>query len=152
MRRQLPYRGEIGGGGVRSTVPVANVTPPAVNDCNAEKLKPSFTRSMVRIQVPSIGAARRAWLSSTLASSKREPDLSFWAWAIGLSPVARINIAGAIMSRLIVCLLRLFLTLPLLFLLCIDFHRGSAHLGEAGSRRMLLAAPGLYSRRPTLPD
>src|SRR5260370_15429995 len=55
MRLQLPYRGEMGGGGVRSIVPVAKVTPPAVNDCKAEKLMPSFTRFIVRIHVPSIG-------------------------------------------------------------------------------------------------
>ncbi len=67
MCLQLPYRGEIGGGGVRSIVPVAKVTPPAVNDCKAEKLMPSFTRSIVKIQVPSIGADNPEPSSSVLA-------------------------------------------------------------------------------------
>src|SRR5579862_1183528 len=56
MRFQVPYSGEMGGGGVRSIVPVAIVTPPAVKDCMAVKVTSWVTRWTWKIHVPSMGA------------------------------------------------------------------------------------------------
>ena len=52
---QLPYSGEIGGGGSRSREPVDKATPPPVNDIRAVKLFPGWwIRSIDKIQVPSM--------------------------------------------------------------------------------------------------
>src|SRR5215470_11639330 len=75
MRLQLPRRGEIGGGGVRSIVPVATVTPPAANDCRALNVIPSLTRWIVRIQVPSMGAANPDPSSPALTAELMPPML-----------------------------------------------------------------------------
>src|ERR1039457_3464044 len=55
VRFQLPYSGEIGGGGSRSAEPVASATPPPVKDIMAVNVFPPWLiRSIVRIHDPSM--------------------------------------------------------------------------------------------------
>src|SRR4051812_18247914 len=62
---QLPYSGDIGGGGSRSPEPVARATPPLVKDIRAVNvLPPWLIRSIERIHDPSI-ADSEPWCSDS---------------------------------------------------------------------------------------